>query len=145
MTHDELLEMWTIDSEIDSNHLDSASIQSGILHGKYLKILVDAKIKLVSYQNQYNVMRQDKFRYYRGEMSREELMERNWNQWQYAKPLKAEMDEHLLGDNDLNKIKMKIEYLRILVDAVESIIKTINGQQWTIRNAIEFKKFQAGQ
>ena len=144
MTQDELLDAWTLDSAIDDNHLDTASIKSTLLHAKYLRLLTEHKMKLAALQNQYNTLRQDKFRYYRGEMSREELQKRNWSPWQYNKPLRAEMDEHLLGDADLNRVKVKIEYVKVMVEAIDSIMKAIINQQWIIRNAIEFRKFQAG-
>lgn len=59
---------------------------------------MDTKLRITKTQNQYDTLRQTKFRYYRGELSREELREMNWEPWQYNKPLKNEMDEHLKGE-----------------------------------------------
>lgn len=144
MTLDEIQEMWENDSEIDDNHLGEASTTSAKLHSKYLKLLVDAKLKLAKYNSDYNTLRTGKFRYYRGEMSRQELVDNGWDQWQGTKPLKNEMDEFLTGDSDLSKLKLRIEYLNTMVYALESIMSSIRGRDWSVRNGIEWKKFLAG-
>jgi hypothetical protein len=144
MTLDEILDMWDKDSLINEDHLDKEAISTAKLHSKYVRFLMQHKMKLAALNTEYNTLRQKKFRWYRGEMSREELTSNNWDQWQGIKPLKNEMEEFLTGDNDLNKINIKIEYIKCLVDALESILKQISGRDWSIRNAIEFKKFISG-
>lgn len=144
MNIEELYTMWDADCEIDENHLDKASIETAKLHSKYLRILIQHKMKIAAYQTEYNNLRQAKFRYYRGEMSREELKDRGWDQWQGIKPIKNEMEEFLTGDSDLNKIDLKISYIKVMVEALESIIKQIAARDWQIRNAISYKQFIAG-
>jgi len=90
------------------------------------------------------MLRQKKFRYYRGEMPKHELDENNWTQWQGNKPLKNEMDEFLEGDADLNKITIKCEYIKGMVEALEAILGQIKSRDWQIRNAIQWKQFVAG-
>lgn len=144
MNIEELNDMWDNDCTIDEDHLDRASVTTAKLHSKYLRILIHHKMKVAALYAEYNNLRQVKFRYYRGELSREELTERNWNQWQGVKPLKNEMDEFLTGDADLNKINIKIEYIKVMVEALESILGQIKARDWQIRNAVEYKKFIAG-
>lgn len=144
MTLDEIQEMWAVDSEIDDNHLGEASTTSAKLHSKYLKLLVDAKLKLAKQKADYKTLRQSRFRYYRGEMGREELTERQWNQYQGVKPLKSELDEILNGDDILAKHELRIEYLNTMVYALESIMGSIKGRQWDIKNHITWKQFLAG-
>jgi hypothetical protein len=144
MNIEELHEMWESDCYIDDDHLDKASITTAKLHSKYLRILIQHKMKIAAYSSEYNNLRQIKFRYYRGELSREELAEQKWNQWQGIKPLKNEMDEFLNGDSDLNKINVKISYIKCMVEALESILGQIKARDWQIRNAVDFKKFIAG-
>ena len=135
---------WDTDCTMDENHLDKEAVRSPQLHAKYLRELVQAKLKLAKLRADYNTLRQSKFRYYRGEMSRDELADRGWQQWQGVKPLKNEMDEFLTGDSDLNRIKIKIEYIKCMVNALDSIMGQIKGRDWSIRNAVEFKKFISG-
>jgi len=92
----------------------------------------------------YNTLRQSKFRYYRGEMTKEELQLNGWEQWQGVKPLKNEMDEFLGGDNDLNKLEIKANYIQCIVDFLDSVMNQIKARDWQIRNSIEWKKFISG-
>ena len=144
MKLEDLYELWDQDTNIDDDHLDRESINTAKLHSKYLRFLLDSKLKLAAYTSEYNNLRQVKFRYYRGELDRDELSHYGWSQWQGIKPLKNEMSEFLNGDQDLNKINMKIEYIKILVEALESILHQIKSRDWQIRNAITFKQFIAG-
>lgn len=144
MNLEELNDMWDSDCSIDEDHLDRASVHTAKLHSKYLRLLTQHKMRIAALHAEYNNLRQTKFRYYRGELSREELAERKWNQWQGVKPLKNEMDEFLTGDADLNKINIKIEYIKVMVEALESILGQIKARDWQIRNAVEYKKFIAG-
>ena len=145
MTLDELLDMWDTDSRIDEDHLDKESVSSSKLHSKYVRFLMQHKMKMAALTVEYNNLRQKKFRWYRGELSKEEIQQQGWNQWQGIKPLKNEMEEFLTGDSDLNKVNIKIEYIKCIVEALESILQQIRGRDWSIRNAIEFKKFISGQ
>lgn len=144
MNIEELHNMWDQDCSINEDHLDRESVTTAKLHSKYLRMLIQHKMKIAAYESEYNNLRQVKFRYYRGELPREELAERSWQQWQGVKPLKNEMDEFLTGDSDLNKINVKIQYIKCIVEAIESILGQIKARDWQIRNAIEFKKFIAG-
>lgn len=144
MNLEELHDLWEQDCSIDDDHLDRASITTPKLHAKYLRMLVQHKMKIAALQADYNTKRQLKFRYYRGEMGKEELKSLQWDQWQGIKPLKNEMEEFLTGDSDLNKINIKIEYLKCMVEALESIMKQLSSRDWQIRNAVEFKKFISG-
>ena len=143
-TLDEILEMWETDSQIDDNHLDQSSSNSPKLHSKYIRLLAEAKLKYTKLNIDYATLRKNKFRYYRGEMSREELFELGWNQWQGNKPIKSEMDEFLKGDIDLMKIQSRIDYLKIMIETLESIMTEIRNRAWTIKNSIAWKQFLAG-
>jgi hypothetical protein len=144
MTIEEILQEWDIDSEMDDNHIDNESIKVPKLHAKYIRHLIQAKLKNTKIQNEFNLLKKTKFRYYRGELSREELTELNWQQWQGVKPMKNEMEQFLDGDTDLNNIKVKIEYLNSMVYLLESILGQIKARDWQLKNVLEYKKFIAG-
>lgn len=143
-TVEEVMLQWETDAEIDTNHLDKVAIDIPKLHAKYLRVLTESKLRLAKAQTDYETMRQIKFRYYRGELSRDELATYEWPQWQRTKPLKNEMDEFLRGDGDLNQLKTRVAYLQALVGAVESIMQEIRSRNWSVRNALEYRKFVAG-
>ena len=144
MNIEQLQEEWDTDTHIDDNHLDREAIRTSQLHAKYLRHLIQSKLKLAKMRADYNTLRQAKFRYYRGEMGRDELAEREWQQWQGVKPLKNEMDEFLGGDTDLNTLRVKIDYLETMIYFLESVLGQIKARDWQLKSAIEWKKFLAG-
>ena len=144
MTLDEIQDLWDADSSIDDNYLGENAIATPKLHAKYVRILMGVKLKHTKLSSDYNQLRKNKFRYYRGEMSRDQLQELGWDQWQGVKPLKNEMDEFLNGDSELNTLKVKIEYLETMIYLLESILGQIKARDWQIKSAIEWKRFLAG-
>lgn len=143
-TIEELMNEWDNDCDIDDNQLTTESIRVPKLHSKYIRYLINTKLKSTKLQNDFNELRKTKFRYFRGELSREELTALGWNQWQGVKPLKQEMEQLLEGDSDLNNLKVKIEYIQTMIYLLESILNQIKGRDWSIKNIIEWKKFLAG-
>jgi len=141
---EELQDEWAVDCQINDDHLDRESTRTPNLHSKYLNHLIKHKMLLAKTKGEYNSLRTKKFRYYRGEMTRDELANNGWDQWQGVKPLKNEMNEFLEGDDDLLKCQMKIEYYEGIVQFLESIMKAISSRDWQIRNAIQWKSFISG-
>lgn len=144
MKLDDVLVMWEADSVIDDNHLGESSTATAKLHSKYLKLLIETKLKKSKLDIDYNNLRKLKFRYYRGELTRAELAELGWEQWQYNKPLKAEMDEFLKGDDDLVKIQARVEYIDTMIYALESIMQQIKQRDFQLSNGIKWKQFLSG-
>jgi len=144
MNIEEIQTMWEQDSVIDDNHLGEASTETAKVHSKYIKLMVGVKLKLTKARGDYNILRKNKFRYYRGELSREELAELGWQQYQLIKPLKNEMDEFLQGDQDLITLNTRIEYLETMGYLLEGILGQIKARDWQLKNGIEWKKFLAG-
>lgn len=144
MNIEQLQDMWEADCEIDDNYLGEHATKTPKLHAKYVKLLVGVKLKHTKLQSDYNMLRKAKFRYYRGELGREELQDLGWAQWQGVKPLKNEMDEFLTGDEDLNTMKVKIEYLETMIYLLESILGQLKSRDWQIKTHVEWKRFLAG-
>jgi hypothetical protein len=144
MNIDQLYDEWDKDSVINDDHLDRESVRTPQLHAKYLRHLISHKMKLSALDVEYKTLRQKKFRYFRGEMPKNELQDLEWDQWQGIKPLKNEMNEFLEGDSDLNRIIIKCEYIKNMIEAIEAILTQIKSRDWQIRNAIQWKQFISG-
>lgn len=144
MKIEDLQNEWARDCVIDDDHLGEASTITPSLHAKWIQYLTEAKLRLAKYRTQYSTLRKNKFRYYRGELSRDQLAELGWDQWQGVKPLKNEMDEFLSGDEDLNDLNLKVEYLNTMVYFLESVMSQIKSREWQVKNGIEWKKFLVG-
>jgi hypothetical protein len=144
MNLEQLMEKWKSDCSIDDSHLGEASTYTPNLHAEYIEYLVGYKLKLSKTKAEYNLLRKNKFRLYRGELSRQELENLGWQQWQGVKPLKNEMDEFLQGDIDLVQMEQKVEYLNTVVMFLESVMNAIKQRDWQIRNSIQWKEFLVG-
>jgi hypothetical protein len=144
MNIEQLQEEWDKDCEIDNNYLGETTTATPKLHAKYLKLLVNVKLKHTKFQSDYNMLRKNKFRLYRGELSHDELTNLGWNQWQGVKPLKNEMDEFLSGDTELNTLRVKIDYLETMIYFLESVMKQLHSRDYQISTAVKWKMFLAG-
>lgn len=140
----DIQEEWVKDSSIDETNLGRESIRVPTLHAKYLTYLSKVKLQLRKAESDYYNTRRLKYRYYRGEMSREELAALEWEQFQGNKPLKNEMDEFLQCDSDLIELQDKVEYFKTVIYTLEQVLRSINSRTWDIKTAVEFMKFTNG-
>lgn len=143
MTLDELQEAWAIDCNIDTNDLTKTAAQSPNLHSKYLHELISYKLKLAKLQNDIIEYRQKRTRYYRGEMTREELKENEWDQWQY-KTLKSEVDSLIDADQYYVKLSTREAYIKTAIYFLESVMGEIKSRSFHVKNLIDYYKFRAG-
>lgn len=140
----EIQEEWKVDSKINELELGREAVKVATLHSKYLTLLSNIKLQLRKAESDYNNMRRVKYKYYRGELSRDELEKLNLDQYLGNKPLKNEMDEFMLCDEDLNLLTDKIEYYKTVVFTLEQILRSLNSRTWDIKSAIEWNKFTNG-
>ena len=144
MNLDELKAEWAKDSIIKENDLNREALRTPQLHSKYLELLINAKMKLAKLKHDLARVEQFKIRYWKGELTKEELTEYNLPQWQYNKPLKSELESMLAADEDCILIKNKMDYCEMMIYFLESVMNAIKSRGWDIRNAVEYLKFQAG-
>jgi hypothetical protein len=140
----ELQESWAEDCKINEMNLGQESARTPNLHAKYLNFLSSTRLNLRKVESDYLNYRRKKYKYYRGEMSQQELIDEGWSQWQGNKPLKNEMDEFLSVDADLIVLQDKVEYFKTVMYQLEQIIRSLNSRTWDIKNAIEWNKFTNG-
>lgn len=140
----DLQEEWTKDSPINETNLGSEAARVPLLHSKYIGYLGKVRLQLRKAESDYYNTRRKKYKYYRGEMSRDELEEEGWVQFQGNKPLKNEMDEFLQCDGDLIELQDKVEYFKTVQYTLEQIIRSLNSRTWDIKSSIEWVKFTNG-
>jgi hypothetical protein len=147
MTVDEILEMWKKDSPIDEIELDTTSMDTAKLHGKYLELLTVAKLQLKRLNLKIASLKKDKWLYYTGKMTKEEMDEKGWPYDPFnggTKPLKGDMDYYYDSDADIQAFVAKIEYQQTLVETLEEIMNNIRWRHSTIKNIIDWRKFTSG-
>ena len=140
----DLQESWAQDCKINQTNLGAEAARTPELHAKYLNIMTQQRLQSRRAEAEYWRTRRLKYRYYRGELSREELEEQGWDQWQGAKPIKNEMDEFLQTDADLIVLQDRVEYYKTVLFQLEQILRSINSRTWDVKNSIEWVKFTSG-
>ena len=58
--------------------------------------------------------------------------------------MKQDLDKYLRSDEDIVKVITKIQYFQLMLDYLESILKTLHNRTFVIKNAIDWSKFSAG-
>ena len=142
MNIDELKLEWSKDTEI-SDDLGGEAIKCSRLHSKYIDLLINAKLKLTQLEHNMAVHRAKMSKYYRGEMTKDELIENNQNQWQY-KTLKSDIPELIEAEPEYQKFQARVEYMKTMIYMLESILGEIKSRNFSIKASIEWAKFRAG-
>lgn len=143
MNLDELKTMIKKDLEIDQTALDSESSRTPQIHNKYLVMYMDEKLKLKRMENELSVLRRNKWLYYTGRMSKEELDQHGWEPFE-LNILKNEADQMIESDNDYIKASEKVNFQQEKVNYLEDVVKIVNNRQWQIRSIIDWLKFTQG-
>jgi len=143
MRFDDIRKMVAKDMVIDDSELDLESLKIPQLHNKYLNLFHDERILLRKLEADKRELVRDKWEFYSGKMSQEELDERGWEPFQ-LKILKQDLDMYIQSDSDVTKVDDRITLQKEKVDYLASIVKSISGRGWEIKNAIEWRRFTSG-
>jgi len=144
MKLNEIQTMWAEDCKVDQTNLGRSAARVPELHAKYLNMLSSVRLQFRKAEADYLRLRKLKYRYYRGELTKEELAELGWDQYLNNRPLKNEMDEVMTTDDDIIQSMDKLEYIKTVLFQLEQILKSINSRTWDVKSAIEWYKFTNG-
>jgi len=138
--------MWAKDCNIDANKLDEASRQAPLLHAKYLELISTYKLQLKKTEFEQKKLLKDKWLWYNGKMSQEEMEEKGWNPDPFngLKILKGEMDHYYDTDPEIQESELRIQYYKNVIDTLTEIISNVNWRHQTIGNIIKWKQFESG-
>ena len=143
MKFDTIRDMTAKDMAIDDSQLDIESLKIPQLHNKYLNIFHDERFALKKLEADKRELLRVKWEFYSGKMSEEDLKRYGWEPFQ-LKILKQDLDRYLYSDKDVSVLDHKITYQQEKVSYLGSILKSITGRGWEIKNAIEWRKFTSG-
>lgn len=141
----QILKAWEADGKIGNDLTESSRI-TPTLHAKYLSLLADAKLQLKRSEFKQKELLKQKWLYYNGKMSKEEIDEQGWDYDPFngLKVLKGEMDYYYDSDPEIQKSEEKIQYWKTVIDTLSEIVNSVNWRHQTISNIIKWKNFESG-
>ena len=140
MNLDEIQTLWDEDSKIDEDELHTESTKVPSLHAKYYRILNNILILKKVEENKFKQLRKEKWQYYTGKADPEVYIDKPFDH----KVLRQDVDKYMDADEDLIKVCSKIDYYQIMLNYLDSILKTINNRTYQIKNSIEWQQFIRG-
>ena len=140
MQLDDLFDLWKKDSEIDRSELGEASAKIPQLHYKYYKLYSQERLKLRKLEADYKVLYKNKWSYFQGIMSEEDLDERGWEP-NPLKILKSDLNTYIDSDTDIIKQTSKMDYQKEKINFLENIIKSINNRMYSMNYKYLFWQF----
>lgn len=143
MNIDQIKAQAELDTTIDTNHLEEESARIPQIHNKYLCMLMDEKLILERLDSHLKILRRDKWLYYTGKLSQEELDAKGWEPFD-LNILKQDVDRFIESDSDIITLSNKVFLQKEKVNYIESVAKIIANKIWNIRSSIEWIKFTQG-
>jgi len=137
---EEILSMWKEDAQVDTVDLDTESLNIPNLHAKWLNILSKERLKLRSLNQKKKKLSKVLAEYYRGDLNNpEDLAE--INREPYLKTvLKSDINYYVDADSDMIDLNLRISLQQETVDVLEEILKAVNGRNWILKNALDWRR-----
>ena len=141
MNLEQLKEQASKDLIIDNvEHLDIESLKNQKIKAKYLEHKTRYQLLLQKSNGDYQRMYREKWEYYGGKSDAKIYVAKPFD----LKVLKNDLAMYISSDEEIIELMDKIGYLEIVIKYIDGVIKSIDNRGWDIKNAIEWKKFEAG-
>ena len=143
MNLEKIEELWAKDAEKFFDHRDlpellaNDSMETPRLHAKYLQLYNEFKLMLSDAQTKYNKLYKEKWLYYNGKAPSQVYAEKPFD----LKVLKGDLDMFIDSDDDVCRVKQKIDYLETCINSIDRILKEIHNRGFAIKNTIEIVKY----
>ena len=140
MTLDELKIQVQNDLKVDNEHLDTESLKNQEIKANYLDHKSRYELLLFKAKGDYKRMYREKWEYYGGKADAKIYATKPFD----LKVLKTDLAVYITSDEEIINAENKVGYLETVVDYIKGVIKSVDNRGWDIKNAIEWKKFEAG-
>ena len=140
MNLDELKLQVSRDLRVDDEHLDTESLKNQEIKAKYLDHKSKFELLLFKAKGDYKRLYREKWEYYGGKADAKIYASKPFD----LKVLKTDLGVYISADEEIIDAENKIGYLETVVDYIKGVIKSVDNRGWDIKNAIEWKKFEAG-
>ena len=128
------------DLRVNDEHLDTESLKNQEIKAKYLEHKSRFELLLFKAKGDYKRLYREKWEYYGGKADAKIYASKPFD----LKVLKTDLSVYITSDDEVIDAENKIGYLETVVDYIKGVIKSVDNRGWDIKNAIEWKKFEAG-
>jgi hypothetical protein len=128
------------DLKINDTELDLESLKTPQLHNKYMKHYTKFKLLLTRTEDELRTIKRDKWEYYTGKADPSVYQAKPFD----LKIMRTDIDKYLEADVDIQKLSQKVAYLITVVDFLDKTLRVIVNRTYTIKNAIEWRRFTSG-
>jgi hypothetical protein len=145
MNLDDILQQWSVDCEIKHN-LEESSRETPKVHSKYLGYITQAKLLLRRAEDNQQVLLKNKFLWYNGKLSREEVESFGWDPDPFdgLKIMKGDMSYYYESDPEIQQSEAKIVYYKTMIETLKEIIDTLKWRHQQIGNILKWRQFESG-
>jgi hypothetical protein len=128
------------DLKINDTELDLESLKTPQIHNKYMKHYTKFRLLLTRTEDELRILKRDKWEYYTGKADPKVYQLKPFN----FKILKTDIDKYLEADEEIQRLTQKVAYLNTVIDFLDKTIRVIVNRTYTIKNAIEWRRFTSG-
>ena len=125
---------------IDQERLDQESYKNQNIKPKWLEYRTKYDQLLIMSKANHQKMYREKWEYYGGKADAKVYAAKPFD----LKILKTDLQMYINSDEDILNLQGKIAYYESIIKYIDGVIKSIDNRGWDIRNATEWKKFEAG-
>ena len=121
-------------------NIDQESFYNQEIKAKWLDYKSRFELLLAKSKGDYQVLYREKWEYYGGKADAKIYATKPFD----LKVLKTDLAVYITSDEEIINAENKVGYLETVVDYIKGVIKSVDNRGWDIKNAIEWKKFEAG-
>ena len=124
----------------NDEHIDQESYKNQVIKQKWLDFKSDFELMLIKARTDHQQLYREKWEYYGGKADAKVYAAIPFD----IKVMKTDLQMYVQSDEDILRLQNKIGYYETCVDYCKGVIKSIDNRGWDIRNATDWKKFEAG-
>ena len=140
MTLDELKMEVYLALKVNDEKLDTEALKNQELYAKYPDHKSRFELLLHKAKGDYKKLYREKWEYYGGKADAKVYVTKPFD----LKVLKSDLSVYIESDDEIIQCEHKVAYLETVVKYIDGVLKSINSRGWDIKNAIDWKKFEAG-
>jgi len=125
---------------IDQEKLDQESFKNQNIKPKWLEYRTRYDQLLIMSRTNHQKMWREKWEYYGGKADAKVYAAKPFD----IKVLKTDLTMYIQSDDEILELQNKISYYESIIKYIDGVIKSIDNRGWDIRNAQDWKKFEAG-